>query len=114
MTASHLRHRYDRSCLNGWAFGNIGASAVSAAKFFDDLLGRHRRLLKPSTIAAMTSFGPGSVKPYANCSYGLGIWRVTELSLHPDWVNASFPGIKPYLSCKLLRPAALLHAPRPV
>ena len=31
---------HDRSCLNGFAFGNIGSSAVAACQFMYDLLGR--------------------------------------------------------------------------
>lgn len=30
---------YDFSCLNGWGFGNIAATASNGAKFFYELLG---------------------------------------------------------------------------
>ena len=36
----------DDSCLNGWGFGNIAASAKDASKFFWELLGTENILSK--------------------------------------------------------------------
>jgi len=89
---------FNRSCLNGWAFGNAGTSALDAASFFYDLLGR-RTLLNASTVAAMRQFGPGVVM--GSVPYGLGIWKTDQLSIdgreNEGTVNASFPGIADYL-----------------
>ena len=107
-----------------WAFGNIGASAVSAAKFMDDLFG-HPVLLSKESIQEMTTFGPGPVLPYETMEYGtcmrcqfwsikktrspivlfsfgggkgLGVWRTSQLAMKDTWMNVSFPGLEPFLS----------------
>jgi hypothetical protein len=89
---------FNTSCMNGWAFGNIGTSALNAASFFHDLLGR-RTLLNATTVAAMRQFGPGVVM--ASDPYGLGIWKTDQLSIDGSAaegsVNTSFPGITDYL-----------------
>ena len=36
----------DRSCLNGWGFGNLGISAKDSAAFFYDLLGPEARVVR--------------------------------------------------------------------
>jgi uncharacterized membrane protein len=56
------------SCLNGYAFGNIGTSALDAATFFWQLLGE-RTLLNSTSLAAMRTFGPEWVMPYAGVTY---------------------------------------------
>eukprot|EP00035_Acanthoeca_spectabilis_P010883 m.192102 g.192102 ORF g.192102 m.192102 type:complete len:479 (+) comp15160_c0_seq2:152-1588(+) len=89
---------FNRSCMNGWAFGNIGTSALDAAFFFFDLLGR-RVLLNETTVAAMRTFGPGVVMD--SVPYGLGIWKTFQLSIDgtpaEGIVNTSFPNISEYL-----------------
>ena len=43
------------SCLNGWTFGNIIASAHDLAMFFYELLG-NKSILKAETLAIMENF----------------------------------------------------------
>ena len=87
----------NRSCLNGFAFGNIGTTATDAARFFFDLLGPTPRVLDRASVAAMTEFGPGSVAPYTNTSYGLGIWRTSYLSLGAGQLDSNLAGLAPFL-----------------
>jgi CubicO group peptidase (beta-lactamase class C family) len=76
------------SCLNGWAFGNVGTSATDAAAFFWRLLGE-RSLLNDTTVAAMRAFDAGQMLNMQSAEYGLGIWRVRSLSLRGHELNAS-------------------------
>ena len=45
----------DFSCLNGWTFGNIMASAHDIAMFFLELLG-NKSILKEETLKMMENF----------------------------------------------------------
>jgi hypothetical protein len=54
----------DKSCLNGWAMGNIAASGMNLAMFFRDLFGPAdpaARLLPPALAAAMVGLAIGLV-----------------------------------------------------
>lgn len=76
----------ERSCLNGWAFGNAGTSAHDAAHFFDELYSQGS-ILSAASMAEVRQYGPGDVM--GPTEYGLGCWRVRDLSLS-DELNQSF------------------------
>jgi hypothetical protein len=97
---STFKDMYNTSCLNGFAFGNIGTSATDAARFFYELFGPEPRILSATSVKAMRTFGPGYVMPYYNTSYGLGVWRTNYLSLYAGQLaTGNFPAaLAPYLS----------------
>eukprot|EP00040_Diaphanoeca_grandis_P009265 m.48216 g.48216 ORF g.48216 m.48216 type:complete len:460 (-) comp20690_c0_seq1:260-1639(-) len=93
---------YDHSCLNGFAFGNIGTTATDAAKFFYDLLGPEKKIVSGRSVLEMQQFGPGLMMAtpglYYGVSYGLGIWETTHLSMYEAWLNNSHPHLWKYLT----------------
>ena len=59
-TKSHIcqfADQYYTSCLNGWGFGNIGASALAAASFFWDLVGRNPKIVSGEAALEMQQWG---------------------------------------------------------
>ena len=61
----------DDSCLNGWGFGNLAASAEDVAKFYYQYFGSEK-IIKYETAAKMMHFDYMDNK-YFNVSYGLGV-----------------------------------------
>jgi hypothetical protein len=59
------------SCLNGWGFGNLAASAEDVAKFYYQYFGTEK-FIKHETAAQMMEFAYMN-NPYFNISYGLGV-----------------------------------------
>ena len=91
---------HDKSCLNGWGFGNLGISAGDAASFFYDLLGPDSRIVSGRARLLMQQFrGWGTATEIVGQGhhYGLGLWTDATLTM-PELVNVSVPGIFPYLS----------------
>ena len=67
---------YDYSCLNGWAMGNIAASAMNLAMFFRDLFApptAGHELVKPETAHKMVE-NIGPLAPFGGMRYGLGMF----------------------------------------
>eukprot|EP00039_Didymoeca_costata_P025250 m.12722 g.12722 ORF g.12722 m.12722 type:complete len:446 (-) comp4722_c0_seq1:151-1488(-) len=96
--ATKFEDLYNESCLNGFAFGNIGANARSAARFFYDLLGPTPQIVSQKSRLEMMKFGDNYLWDGQGITYGLGIWHTDRLSMYNYSVNTSFPGIEPYLS----------------
>jgi CubicO group peptidase (beta-lactamase class C family) len=90
----------NRSCLNGFGFGNIGLSALDSASFYYDLLGPRPRIVSGRAALLMQQFqGWGTTQDYVSLKhhYGLGIWTDGELGRAGQHeVNVSTPGIWPY------------------
>lgn len=84
---------YDASCLNGWGFGNVGASAAVAADFFFDLVGRDPRIVDGLTALQMQQWG-GVLMNHHTERYGLGLMYL-PLSRY-GLLNDSAPGAEPY------------------
>jgi hypothetical protein len=64
--------QYHTSCLNGWAFGNIGISARAATTFFGDLLGPSPLILNRETVIEMQQWG-AVLADHTWEKYGLGL-----------------------------------------
>jgi CubicO group peptidase (beta-lactamase class C family) len=57
-TPPQYMDQYNTSCLNGWAFGNIGATPLAAATFFYDLLGGgHPTIVSGDSVVEMMQWG---------------------------------------------------------
>jgi CubicO group peptidase (beta-lactamase class C family) len=85
---------YERSCLNGWGFGNLGISAQDAASFFYDLLGPQPKIVSGRARLLMQQFtGWGTKTDYVGDGhhYGFGVWEDPYLTLHGPF-NTSVPG----------------------
>lgn len=67
---------HSASCLNGWGFGNLGISAVAAADFIFDLVGRNPRVVDGLTALQMQQWGPVLAWHHAE-RYGLGLMCVS-------------------------------------
>lgn len=61
----------DYSCLDGWGFGNIAASADDVAKFFYQYLGTEN-LIKKETLNKMMNWEYGGGTDGFKFEYGLG------------------------------------------
>lgn len=59
------------SCLNGWGFGNLAASASDVSRFLYEYFGSER-IIKYETAAQMMDFSYMN-DPEFNVSYGLGV-----------------------------------------
>ena len=59
------------SCLDGWGFGNIAATAEDVAKFFYQYLGTEN-LIKKETLAQMMNWEMGGGSDGFKFIYGLG------------------------------------------
>jgi hypothetical protein len=90
----------DRSCLNGFGFGNVGLSALDCASFFYDLVGPVPRIVSGRAAVLMQQFhGWGTRQDYVslNHHYGLGVWTDGELGrAGTGEINLTVPGIWPY------------------
>lgn len=84
--------QYNTSCLNGWAFGNVGASALAAATFFYDLVGRTPRIVSGESALEMQQWN-GVLAGHHWEKYGLGLmWLPLE---RYGELNTSVPGTEP-------------------
>ena len=93
---------FERSCLNGFGFGNLGISAGDAASFFYDLLGPEPRIVGGRARMLMSQFtGWGTTDDIVGEGhhYGLGLWTDPILTL-PRMLNTSIAGMWPHTSCK--------------
>lgn len=86
--------QYHTSCLNGWAFGNIGISARAATAFYGDLLGSSPLILNRETVLQMQQWGE-ILAGHEWERYGLGLmWLPMQQYAHFD---ATVPGAEPFL-----------------
>jgi CubicO group peptidase (beta-lactamase class C family) len=99
--------QYNRSCLNGFGFGNIGASALDAATFFYDLLGEggsaggaggvrqsDYSIVSGESVLQMVQWG-GVLDGHTWERYGLGLmWLPLQ---RYGLMDPTTPGIEPYL-----------------
>ena len=84
---------HSASCLNGWGFGNVGASAAAAADFFYDLVGREPRIVDGLTALEMQQWG-GVLAYHQTERYGLGLMYLPLATY--AYLNVSAPGATPY------------------
>ena len=81
------------SCLNGWGFGNIGVTAIAAAAYFWDLIGRDPQIVSPLAALEMQQFGQ-VLEGHHWERYGLGLMEL-PLQRYGE-MNGNVSGIKPY------------------
>lgn len=82
---------FDRSCLNGWGFGNIGSSARDAAAFFYDLLGKPALISGASAVDMQQwSQTPMWHGDQFDTWYGLGLMKTNVLGLDFEQGNEAF------------------------
>ena len=95
--------QYNKSCLNGFAFGNVGASAAASATFFWHLLGREPRVVSPESVVEMTQFGE-VMTLHRWERYGLGLmWLPMERYAE---LNPNVTGTEPYMYVNNRNPCA--------
>jgi len=83
----------DDSCLNGWGFGNLAASANDVARFYYAYFGSEN-IIKHETAAQMMEFRYMN-DPVFNVSYGLGTMpEYTDPKQDPD--RDVYPNYQPY------------------
>lgn len=81
------------SCLNGWGFGNIGVTAIAAAAYFWDLIGRDPQIVSPLAALEMQQFGQ-VLEGHHWERYGLGLMEL-PLQRYGE-MNGNVSGIKPF------------------
>jgi hypothetical protein len=86
--------QYHTSCLNGWAFGNLGISARAATTFFGDLLGPSPLILNRETVIEMQQWG-AVLADHTGEKYGLGLmWLPLQRYAYLD---ATVQSTEPFL-----------------
>lgn len=81
------------SCLNGWAFGNVGLPAVTAATFFHDLVGPRPSIVSAESAIEMQQWGEVLAGHWWE-RYGLGLMWL-PLERYGEAVPTT-PGFEPF------------------